>query len=312
MELEDGENAGFLTHAKETFNRRFIEIATPKHWLALFLHPSCCKLVLSGDAEKGRAQQWRWDSAKAKKLVEDLKAYNQFKSPFAGKATDAKEWWDAIPKQHDGVKILATVLHSIVAHSADVERLFSDLGGIQTPLRNGWLVETMDKVGRIRGYLSYLLFLKKSAEGKSTDLENPITWIPPLGGADESETNLEEDIVEKAYNDLQKKIADEEDTSQVQSAPQGSIVGGEMIDFDELERVDRRETDAPAKEIIDVVGEDAPGSWNIDDLMEIRNFSVFGRINSAIFCHILPLICPAILPFCLAVWAKIHSAPHTI
>ncbi|KAJ6548592.1 ribonuclease H-like domain-containing protein [Mycena capillaripes] len=293
MELEEGEDAGFLAHAKATFDRRFIKIATPTHWLALFLHPACRKLALSGDSTNGRgktldfmvkaalklAQQWRWTEDKAKKLVADVKAYNQFKAPFSGTATNAKDWWEAIPKQHEGIRAMAIILHSIVPHSADVERLFSNLGGIQSPRRNGWLVETMEKVAKIRSHLSYLLFQKKKAEGKLTqrkhghmhtrpalgidgdlaqDLENPITWIPPLG-ADE-ETDPAEDIVQKAYDNLQKHIADEREA-------EGSVVGGQVVNFAELDRVDRGETEGPAKDVIDVVGSAAGGSWNIEDLM---------------------------------------------
>ncbi|KAJ7666864.1 ribonuclease H-like domain-containing protein [Mycena polygramma] len=308
MELQDDDDSGFLDHAKATFDRRFIKIATPHHWLALFLNPSCRKLALSGDPEKGRgkslefmiktalqiAQQWRWGPEKAKKLVEDLKAYNQFKSPFSGKASNAKEWWEAVPSsQHAAIKTLAIALASIVPHAADVERLFSDLGGIQSPHRNGWLVETMEKMGRIRSHLSYQLYQDKKAEGKATqrkhahmhtrpdlgvdadlaaDLENPITWIPPLSGANGGEEEADEDLVQKAYDDLQKQLADEavadaRSGAQTDLGPQGSIVGGEIVDFTELDRVDRGEVEAPADEIIDVVGNDTQGTWNIEDLM---------------------------------------------
>jgi hypothetical protein len=34
--------------------------------------------------------------------------------------------------------------------------------------------------------------------------------------------------------------------------------------------------------------------------------------TSAIFCHILPSFCPAIVPFCLAVQAQNNSAPHIV
>ncbi|KAJ6546611.1 hypothetical protein B0H10DRAFT_1969588 [Mycena sp. CBHHK59/15] len=235
----------------------------------------------------GIAKQWRWGSDKAKKLAEDLKAYNQFKSPFTGTATDAKDWWNTVPTEHAGIKTLATVLHSIVPHSADVERLFSELGGIQSPQRNGWLVDTMEKVGRVRGHLSYRLFEKKKKEGKLTqrkhahmhtrpalridgdlakDLENPITWIPPLSGADDDDDPME-DLVQKAYDELKKRVADEGDSDETESEGLGSVVGGEMVDFNELDKVDRGQTDAPATEVIDVVGNDTQGTWDIDDFM---------------------------------------------
>ncbi|KAJ7869552.1 hypothetical protein B0H14DRAFT_3579154 [Mycena olivaceomarginata] len=94
------------------------------------------------------------------------------------------------------------------------------------------------------------------------DLENPITWIPPLSGNNNDGNEDEEDIVQKAYDDLQRTIADEgADSNRFNpGAPQPSIVSGEIIDFVELDRVDRGETDAPAKEAIEVIGDDAPGS----------------------------------------------------
>lgn len=55
---------------------------------------------------------------------------------------------------------MAIALASIVPHAADVERLFSDLGGIQTPRRNNMTVHTMEKTGKIRSRLSYELYLK--------------------------------------------------------------------------------------------------------------------------------------------------------
>ncbi|KAJ7148894.1 hypothetical protein C8R46DRAFT_904726, partial [Mycena filopes] len=52
-------------------------------------------------------------------------------SPFAGGSRNAREWWeDVTAENHEGIRDLGIVLASIVPHSADVERLFSDLGGI--------------------------------------------------------------------------------------------------------------------------------------------------------------------------------------
>ncbi|KAJ7744904.1 hypothetical protein B0H16DRAFT_1727108 [Mycena metata] len=65
------------------------------------------------------------------------------------------------------------------------------------------------------------------------DLENPITWIPPLdGGVDD-----EGDVVDKAFQELSKTIEDE---APAVPTP-GSITGGELVDFTELDCVDRRE-----------------------------------------------------------------------
>ncbi|KAK7051930.1 DUF659 domain-containing protein [Favolaschia claudopus] len=309
MEIEEDEDAGFLAHAKATFDRRFTRVATPTHWLALFLHPSCRKLALSGDVANGRgkslefmikavltiAKQWRWSEEKAKQLVGDLRAYHQFRPPFAGKMVDAKEWWELIPEENLAIKTLAVVLHSIVPHAAEVERLFSNLGGIQTPHRNGWLVDTMEKMGRVRNHLSYLLYEKKRAAGQSTrrkhghmhtravpgidgdlakDLENPISWIPPLStdgdGPEQMEEGQREDIVEKAYSNLEKVLADEkaggEGGETTSASNQPSVISGNVVDFAELDRVDSGEADVPVAAVIQVVGSDG-GSWDVNDLL---------------------------------------------
>ncbi|KAJ7906652.1 ribonuclease H-like domain-containing protein, partial [Mycena leptocephala] len=266
MTLEENEDAGFLAHAQQTFDRRFKMIATPIHWLALFLHPLCRKLAVS-QAMHGRsldfmiktalglAMQWKWSAQKAMQLKTDLKAYYQCKSPFAGGHRNARDWWGDVTKEnHEAIRDLAIVLASIVPHSADVERLFSDLGGIQTPRRNSMTVQNMEKTGKIRSRLSYELYLAAKAKAGNVtvhrkhnhmhtqptpginadlvkDLENPISWIPPL----ESDADNTENVVEKAYQDLEKAMEDEEPAT---AAP-GSIVNGELVDFSELERIDR-------------------------------------------------------------------------
>ncbi|EDR12208.1 uncharacterized protein LACBIDRAFT_311349 [Laccaria bicolor S238N-H82] len=40
-------NSHFLRHAQKIVNAQFHEINTDIHWLTLFLHPLCCKLVIS-------------------------------------------------------------------------------------------------------------------------------------------------------------------------------------------------------------------------------------------------------------------------
>jgi hypothetical protein len=193
------------------------------------------------------AKQWRWTEQKALKLRDDLRKYHQCKSPFGGGKRDAREWWKAIPRDgHDGSRTLAIALASVVPHSADVEHLFSDLGGTQSPRRSPLSVDSMEKSGKIRSRLTYELQDRARVAGRAKhrkhnhmhtsdepgidadlakDLENPMTWIPPLDGADE------ENIVEKAYQDLEKTLNDE-----VPAPPsEGSIVRGELINFAELD-----------------------------------------------------------------------------
>ncbi|KAJ7229317.1 ribonuclease H-like domain-containing protein, partial [Mycena haematopus] len=207
--LEDGEDEGFLEHAKSTFDRRFRIIATPNHWLALFLHALGRKLAVS-DTSRGHtvdymvktamgiAKQWRWGEQKALKLRDDLRKYHQCKSPFGGGKKDAREWWEAIPREtHEGIRTLAIALASVVPHSAEVEHLFSDLGGAQSPRRSLLSVDNMEKSGKIRSRLNYDLQEQAKRAGKdqrrkhnhmhtsaepgidvdlAKDLESPITW----------------------------------------------------------------------------------------------------------------------------------------
>ncbi|KAJ7495512.1 ribonuclease H-like domain-containing protein [Mycena latifolia] len=230
------------------------------------------------------AHQWKWSAQKAIQLREDLKKYYQCKAPFAGGNKDTREWWEGIPKdKHEGLRSMAIVLASIVPHSAEVERLFSDLGGIQTPRRSLMAVDTMEmeKSGKIRSRVGYELYERARADEKvkrrkhnhmhtsgktgidadlAKDLENPITWIPPLDGNDD---DTGEDIVEQASKDLQKLLDDEAPVA----IPHGSVIAGEVVDFEELERLDRGETSATDEDNIDIVGNAAEAGWGIQDLM---------------------------------------------
>ncbi|KAJ7481264.1 hypothetical protein B0H11DRAFT_2232755 [Mycena galericulata] len=79
-----------------------------------------------------------------------------------------------------------------------------------------------------------------------------------------------EDIVQQAYDDLKKRVSEEDSAagaSQTWSEPQGSVVGGEIIDFAELYQVDSGETEPLTREVIDVVGNDMLRTWRIEDFM---------------------------------------------
>ncbi|KAJ7458208.1 hypothetical protein FB451DRAFT_1182951 [Mycena latifolia] len=109
-------------------------------------------------------------------------------------------------------------------------------------------------------------------------------WIPPLGGNDD---DTGEDIVEQAFKDLQKLLDDEAPIA----IPHGSVIAGEVVDFEELERLDRGETSATDEDNIDIVGNAAAAGWSIQDLMTRHTISR----QSCQFCRILPPFC---LPFC--------------
>ncbi|KAJ7932217.1 hypothetical protein B0H13DRAFT_2307782 [Mycena leptocephala] len=92
------------------------------------------------------------------------------------------------------------------------------------------------------------------------DLENPITWIPPLDGND---NDADEDIVEKASKDLEQLLNDEAPVE----LPEGSVVAGQIVDFAELARIERGEMAGIEEDNVDIVGEEVAGGWSVEDLM---------------------------------------------
>ncbi|KAG2068136.1 hypothetical protein BDR04DRAFT_791758 [Suillus decipiens] len=69
---------------------------------------SLCRKLAVTDAPKGRlpesmvqtalaiAKQWRWGEHKAKLLIDDPKAYNLCRTPFAGGHADGLAWWERL------------------------------------------------------------------------------------------------------------------------------------------------------------------------------------------------------------------------
>ncbi|KAG1735804.1 hypothetical protein EDB19DRAFT_1830154 [Suillus lakei] len=179
LQLDDGDDGTFFTHAKSVFNRRFHLINTKYHTLALFLHPMCCKLAVT-QAASGRpfkfmvkvalevAFQWKWKKAKADALIMDLKAYNLCHSPFAGGQADGLAWWENLPVNLEThpLKSFVIVILSIVPHAAEVEHLFSNLSGTQSAKCCNLSVNTFQTLGKIHANLRYHIHLKNNADGK--------------------------------------------------------------------------------------------------------------------------------------------------
>jgi hypothetical protein len=116
------------------------------------------------------AKQWRWDQHRAAKLLDDLKQYYQCKGPFAGGQVDGKDWWEnlSVAGRDHPLKPFAIVLFSIVPHAAKVERLFSDLGGIQGVKRCNLTVHNFETLGKLCNNYSYHLHTRAREAGKST------------------------------------------------------------------------------------------------------------------------------------------------
>jgi len=97
-------------------------------------------------------EKWEWSKEQAIKLVSDIKDYFAGRSPFSGGKADAREWWSTLPIDafDHPIKTLAVRMHKIVPHAAEVERLFSNLNGIQSDKRSQLTLPHMETLGILR------------------------------------------------------------------------------------------------------------------------------------------------------------------
>ena len=96
-------------------------------------------------------KKWHWDQERASQLEEDLKQYYHSKGPFVGGKADATKWWEGLEISTDQhpIKALVITILAIVPHAADVERLFSDLTGVQGVKKCNLTVETFKTMGKL-------------------------------------------------------------------------------------------------------------------------------------------------------------------
>jgi hypothetical protein len=68
--------------------------------------------------------------------------------------SNAEQWWKHRPvtAKQCPLKAMALIMHAIVPHSAEIERLFSDLGKAQGDSRSNLDVTTIRSLGRLRGH----------------------------------------------------------------------------------------------------------------------------------------------------------------
>ncbi|KAJ7049771.1 ribonuclease H-like domain-containing protein [Mycena amicta] len=181
----------FVLHAKRVVDKRFRQMATPVHRLALFLHPLCRKLAVVDargftlrDVKRTAleiAEKWGWTEGDGALLAADLGEYHACRAPFAGGQKDAQGWWKTIAatdKAHP-LKPFAIAILGLVPHSAEIERLFSSCNGIQSPKRNCLAVETFSKLAKVRSSLveeaNRRAPPKKSKKAASADVEPATT-----------------------------------------------------------------------------------------------------------------------------------------
>ena len=282
---------------------------TSIHALSLFLHPLCQKLTISQAAKSQSfkqmcataldiAKQWWWDAVRAAKIIEDLKQYYQCRGPFTGGQAKGKEWRESLPisSTDHPLKGFAITLLSIVPHSAEVERLFSDLGGVQGVKRCNLSVRTFETVGKLRNNYSYHLYQRAAASGKpvhqkhahkhtrkdgrldvdlAKDLKTNFTWMPPLAtnisanSADlEAPESISEEKIEAAFAELEQLNRGTQEAALDPQLDGQEISAGKVYDFVELDQVDKGLVPTAFEDDNDQIRtESASGSWNIQSML---------------------------------------------
>lgn len=313
--LDPEDDYGFLAHAKTTFNHKFHRMNTEYHTLALFLHPQCRKLAIENAAKAQSfdqvcktalmiAKKWEWGLDRAQKLIDDLKQYHQCKGVFVGGQADAKDWWSSLgvqASQHP-LKTLALIIHSIVPHSAEVERLFSGLGGVQGRKRVRLTVDNFERLGKLRAryceeiseriglplHRKHAHMHTRDSPGINSaladDLEQTFSFTPPLHvpsvASNGDEGNLEgpESITEEEIDGWFTEL--ESDTAAAASEVTPGVVDqlartedtgvDEVFSFTELARVEKGLAPTSFEEDMDIQtsrgGENAAG-WDVGSLL---------------------------------------------
>jgi len=193
--LMEGDDPAFADHAKTTLNIHFHAMNTNIHWLALFLHPLCRKLAVSTAPHSRKlanayrialdiARRWGWSKEMAQSLARDLKVYHNGDALFNGGKSDGKDWWKSLVVNVNShpLKALVIKLFSIVPHAAEIERFFSNLGGIQSIKRSNLTIPHMQTFGTLRNHYVRQLHEIAIAAGKPTCRKHAHMHTPIQGG----------------------------------------------------------------------------------------------------------------------------------
>ncbi|THU81496.1 hypothetical protein K435DRAFT_873280 [Dendrothele bispora CBS 962.96] len=277
LELEEGDDPEFLEHAKKFMISTALELA----------------------------EKWEWSEPKAVRLVENIKDYQLCKGIFVGAHKDGLTFWQSFPVAADQVplKQMAITLFLIVPHSADVEHLFSDLGGIQTPKRSNLNIETFESLGTIKCSLRRKHHSELRSQGKTvcrqhghmhtkssaridadiitekdSDAAPAITpseeesmhWKVPFAMEDAENEQLDEDISD-SFEKLAKDVAvDKQLDTELElyfDLADTDVLDGKLYSFKELEKVDRGIAPVGYEEEINVLQNSKGGKWSVKDIM---------------------------------------------
>ena len=197
LPIQEAYNVKFYNHAISVLMKEFHSINSPLHWFALFLHPLCHNLAISSATHSRKiedamrigldlARRFGWTEDAARQLVKNINAYVSGSDPFEGGTSNRLDWWKALPVKVSEypLKSMGIRILSIIPHTGEVERLFSNLGHIQGVRRCNLSVPHMQTLGSLRNYYQGVIDEKKKETGQSTRRRHAHMHTREDGGVD--------------------------------------------------------------------------------------------------------------------------------
>ncbi|TFY73750.1 hypothetical protein EWM64_g10262 [Hericium alpestre] len=307
LRAEPDDNLEFASHARTALLRQFHVMNTDLHWFALLLHPLCRKLAISSALHSRKietayqiaidlASKWNWTEAAAKQLIYDIKAYYDGEPPFAGGIANAKAWWSSpiISATLHPLKAMALKIFSIVPHAGDIERLFSNLAGVQNVKQSTLTIEHMEMLGMLRAHYIRILQERAAAAGKpvrrihghmhthedgginselARELNTEFTWTTPTAGSEldgasdripQPEDITEADI-EREFSNLEVLAATVREESGDKLLPSVSIES--VYSLPELDSIRSGQVPISLSQEANVHTDGAPSTWDPKKLL---------------------------------------------
>ncbi|RDB15798.1 hypothetical protein Hypma_003642 [Hypsizygus marmoreus] len=307
LPLMPGDDPEFLSHARRVLNTQFHAMNTDVHWLALFYIPLCRKLAVSSALHSRKldnacsialdlAQRWGWSMDQATQLVTDIKDYYHGRGPFQGGHRNAAEWWGSlsVSVSKRPLKAFAIKIFKIVPHAAEVERFFSNLGGVQTMKRSKLTVPHLETLGMLRNHYIRLLHEEAVRMGKATRRKHAhmhtqdepginvervqelvdnfmLTSIPLVTGYEGAELDGPESITLEDIDAEFEKLSEQAFSSEDGDRLPSDVGLDEVFDLSDLDNVRKGVVTLTAEEELDIAKEKDGSSREWDPAVLLRS-----------------------------------------
>jgi hypothetical protein len=185
---------------------------------------------------------------------------------------------------------MAIIILRIVPHAGDVERLFSDLGGVQDVKRVNLSMDTFESIGKIKGNLRRHEHATLKASGIRTRRrhahmhthegmvltegdDGSLSWTPPLSAnTPTQDIHTEPDVidlteVDAAFESIAKEIAEAAWDEHQEDLVAGDVLAKQVYSFAELDRVDKGIKPVNFSEDITNMSVDDDEDWSVDAVL---------------------------------------------